>query len=782
MILLFIYFTSIISLSAFEQDDNAIYKIQNDILQSYCNQTILKNITDSKKRVVLLQKQLKTNTYTQKEKYWAKDFKDINNLILPLACDFIIHKNNSSMTKSSTLLYYWQKEYEAKVLQHKTNHSLYIYNSANIRKAASLLLNYLPYTQKKNLQYILEHDLRFSELTTPTKNLNNFLYQTDYLRNYAESLLSYIIYNKPKYLPYFQKYIENFLTPTPANQDGLKPDGLGFHHKMHYNAYMTAYSPLIDILTYLTQTSYQISKEKYLFFRDAIYNMSLMCMGTEELPSIGGRHPFYTYFPISKNKIDTLIQTGGSILHTNIDKKLASMAYRLWKDKKYAPYFHKSFAEGFWQFNFGCLGLYRQKNWLIGFHGFNHALKGGEIDPLSSGKNMFGRYQAYGTAEVLYEGGKKNSGFPANSPVRNPDDPSLDLSDPDDMGWDWNKWPGTTTILLPWHKLLAIPKPSKQTIEENLKNFAGALATKDRKIGIFTMDFQQSEKYQKNHTTTFTFKKTYFAFDGIVVALGSDINNNDQNNNTITTLFQTKLNKQHNTVQTSEGNITQFPYTHVWSDAKGKWLIDPYKTGYIIKSDNKLILTHKKQKTPNRIETKLPIQNFTSGDYATAWLDHDTAPKDEKYHYIIVPDATPQILKKLKNNPPYKILRHDNRAHILQINQKTMAYAFFTKLQNISSGTINSVDKPLLIITTQASNNLTLTVVDPNLEKELEKKNISTQEHTVKIIINGNWILQHANTKIKNILYNQNKTTITFFTKDAKAIYLDFDIHISKSK
>ena len=294
---MFVTYINLIEVYASAQNDLSARKIQNRIIKAYCSETILENIKNSQQRYTHIIHQLNAPaTYTQKEKYWAKDFKNINNIILPLACNAYINKDADSLKQATTLLQYWQQAYQTRVLTQKTNQSLYNYTSANIRKAGSLLLSYLPTAQKTTIQSTLEHDLRFSELTTPTKNLNDFLYQTDYLRNYAESLLSYIIYNKPKYLPYFQKYIENFLTPTPANQDGLKPDGLGFHHKMHYNAYMTAYSPLIDILSYLTQTPHQISKGKYLFFRDAIYNMSLMCMGTEELPSIGGRHPFYTYF------------------------------------------------------------------------------------------------------------------------------------------------------------------------------------------------------------------------------------------------------------------------------------------------------------------------------------------------------------------------------------------------------------------------------------------------------------------------------------------------------
>ena len=178
------------------------------------------------------------------------------------------------------------------------------------------------------------------------------------------------------------------------------------------------------------------------------------------------------------------------------------------------------------------MGVYRQDDWVASIKGFNKYFWGTEI---YSSDNRYGRYQSYGAQEIIYsEDVKTGNGFNINT-------------------WDWNFNPGTTVIRLPWGDLHA----ERERIDEvQQKRFVGALSLNNKNTslltnnyGMFSMDFQEEDSqgfgvthHSETHNNTFTFKKTNFYFDDIIVCLGSGINNDDASNETITTLFQRSLN------------------------------------------------------------------------------------------------------------------------------------------------------------------------------------------------------------------------------------------------
>ena len=226
---------------------------------------------------------------------------------------------------------------------------------------------------------------------------------------------------------------------------------------------------------------------------------------------------------------------GGAILGTGTsDPVIATYYNRVWGG--YSPFGNStkaSFNSGYFQFNHSMAGIYRKDGWLAVSKGFNNNMLGSEIYPDA---NRFGRYQSYGAVNIIYPGD------------------ALTGNGYDVTTWDWNFTPGATVIRLPWNKLHG----EKQRIDElQQKRFVGSLSFINKNgiylnkiqgtYGLFAMDFQEKTGQgfgtvysSENHNATFVFKKSVFAFDNMLICLGSNIGNNDAANTTMTALYQRK--------------------------------------------------------------------------------------------------------------------------------------------------------------------------------------------------------------------------------------------------
>lgn len=62
---------------------------------------------------------------------------------------------------------------------------------------------------------------------------------------------------------------------------------------------------------------------------------------------------------------------------------------------------------GFWQMNYSPVAMYRRSNWAGTIKGINNYFWGTEM---TSTENRYGRYQSYGSVEIMYPGGFAASG------------------------------------------------------------------------------------------------------------------------------------------------------------------------------------------------------------------------------------------------------------------------------------------------------------------------------------------------------------------------------------
>ena len=561
-----------------------------------------------------------------------------------------------------------------------------------------------------------------------------------------------------QYLKGFKRYVERFLTPANGTDGGVKVDGCGFHHNAHYIDYMYALSTLSDTLANAGHTQFEVNSNAYVNLRGALIGMMRMANADASPSSAGyfanslaGRHPFSLSLPFDYATIQNLGRWGGGVLGGQTADPFVAQVYSRFFGAghpyaPFSPYGPEPNPTGYYQFNYSPIGLYRQSNWVATMHGMNSQFWGAEI---YNHANRYGRYQSYGALEILYPGGLGASGWSLG-------------------GWDWNRPPGTTTIALPWTMLLA--EKAREDVRSAL-NFAGALSFRGQG-GLYGCNFQEVNGgrwgYKANHNPTFVWRKSWFCFSNEVVCLGSNIGNNDSANRTVTTFFQGLLPNTSSATVLNGANITAFPYATNNNGAAARWLLDGYGTGYFVPPGVPLCLSRSLQTSPDQSGDGAT----SSANYATAWLDHGTAPSGASYQYVVFPSTTAAAMAQVAAtyaNPataPYAVLEQDATAHVVQWKADGRIGCSIFSVRQLASAVTNasplrSVTRPCLIMTQPDTNGLLwLTLVDPDLNLV---NNVSTPTNH-NLTLAGRWWIGSGPTNASVLSRATNSTTLCLQT------------------
>ena len=668
------------------------------------------------------------------------------------------------------------------------------YDYRNFGRPTILLKDFLTQTVKDLFAYTLykttENFLHYWVANyDEAHQIANDAIDTDQMYTKSDILMVYSIWQdspeeRYRYMRGFKRYMDRFFTYSVGTTNGIKPDGTSFHHWAAYNNYMYSFNTASNNVYLLRDTRFQVESGSYKLFRDAILIHMLQAndFGIQAL-STCGRKPDSRETTVSLEKISNLSIAGGEILGlSTADPILAGYINRV---DGINPSFNYNtitpFEEGFIQINHANAGFLRENNWVAFAKGFSNGLWGTETY-ISS--NRYGRYQSYGALEIIYPGNKlSGNGYDVNT-------------------WNWNYSPGTTVIRLPWDKLHA---ERARIDERQIKNFAGSLTFRKKQndflvetygdFGMFAMDFQEMEDQgfstvysSNNHNGTFTFKKSYFLFDDIIICLGSGISNNDSSNNTITTLFQRVDNKgiSPNVNGTSQSSLGEVSF----DGNSNNWLLSNYNTGfYLISGNYNLKIKKELQQVP--YHTQIWPANIGSNQiqtYYTGYLDHGLSPNNKNYEYIVLPnsDATKMLQLDLAiagGNKPYTVHQQDANAHIVEHKAKNIfAYAVFNNLNNISFENIKTINNSCLVMTENDvdNNNLRLAVSNPDLGIESRSYQPVTDK-LIDITLHGEWNLIESNPNVQLISSNSTETILQFNTKNGLSLEVQLSSSLSNS-
>lgn len=582
-----------------------------------------------------------------------------------------------------------------------------------------------------------------------------------------------------RYMTAFKRQMEKFMSYTPGTNDGLKPDGSAYHHWVAYPSYMYNLNSEASIVSFLRQTSFEVNTESYLRLRDAIMAQLMLTNDkTTRILTLVGRKPEEVATTISRFQFRDMAVAGGSILGTGAsDPVMATYYNRVWGS--YAPFGNStkaSFNEGYFQLNHSMAGVYRKDNWVVTYKGFNNAMFGTEIYPDA---NRFGRYQSYGAVNIVYDGdAATGNGY-------------------DHTTWNWNYNPGTTVIRLPWDKLHG----ERGNVDElQQKSFAGSLSFINKNndylkaiqgtYGMFAMDFQERTGLgfgttygSESHNATFTFKKSVFTFDNMLICLGSGIGNNDATNTTLTTLYQRKAFAGKDQVSIDSNLLSTGSYDTSYDDTANHWIVDNYGTGfYVFAGSGTVKLTKADQQTPqhNQLWSAQNITNNPVGNYAIGYLDHGTAPSNKGYEYICMPKITGTDMTTLGSqidagNKPYTVHRKDEMAHIVEYkpaaaSNSIFGYAFFSALSGVNnSGQLTGADYPCMVMSQydKAQRSLKMAVTNPDLGFLYRNITAPSINRQVNITVKGtNWQISQPNANASITGTANGETTIKFTIVD----------------
>ena len=582
-----------------------------------------------------------------------------------------------------------------------------------------------------------------------------------------------------RYLGFIMTYTDmTRSTLNTTNSHGIKFDGAAIHHHNSYIGYTYAYRAPIKAMHALIGSSYQITETQYNVFRDAIFFNLITSNDANLIPlSRVGRNPQNRYsLAVDITSLMRMVEASQDIRSSGTyDNTLARHINRRYGTQtQLSSLGTEPFEQGTFQSNYSNSLVNRHqgngRNWVATAKGFTSELWGSEIYVGTNGNsNWYGRYQSYGTLEILYPGTHDQNGILIQS--YNPD-PNTCLTPPRTVkAWDWNFNPGATTIERTFPNLKATQYPSVQFQD---KSFVGALALGSKSMpfltdyfrtyGMFAMDFD-SQSYN-NYDATFKFKKSVFTFGDIMVALGAGISN-ATNLPTVTTLFQRATANQPNNVVLNGNNQTA---TTSASQNSDNWVLSNYGTGfYVVNGSGDVKLRIGNQTTPNDRDSGSDTESFAIG-----YLDHGNAPTNKSYEYVVLPDRTSAQMATFStnftSNKPYTVYSNTANAQIVKHNSlKVWGYALYTTGQTLpTQGIVTNYSMPCMVMYQEFNNgnSIRISVTDPDDKHFILNPSMV---NTINITLVGEWSLSAANADVSIVSSNATSTVVQFISVNGKS-------------
>ncbi|QZE14637.1 hypothetical protein K4L44_01840 [Halosquirtibacter laminarini] len=545
---------------------------------------------------------------------------------------------------------------------------------------------------------------------------------------------------KERYVAYqmIQRWVDQSLKLVPGTMGGIKEDGTVFHHGANYPAYtIGGMDGIKEYVRMMKDTEFQINKNSRKNIGLVLKNLFHSTNKSYWSLGISGRHPLggkinkgtiqlYGEISVLGNPMDNKEQIWNEIAGMYID--LGGNDSNINKQLDQAKIDSYSYPENcFYSYNYNALATVNHKNWQATIKGYNQDVWCSEIYVKD---NRYGRYQSYGSLMIM-SNGLQGSGYVQK-------------------GWDWNRVPGTTTIHLPLDKLESFRKGV--LMEKSNESFSGS-ANLDHQVGLFATIIQ--EKDHPNFTPSFRAMKSVFYFDEILVCLGNNIQNDNKDYPTETTIFQTHTDKKDGVNE--YGNLNSRTVTET------QWMMDPLSNGYIFPQNTELQFENKIQKSKHNKTKK-----ETSNRFSSLVINHGYAPKGQKYEYIIVPQTKKADIKELsskieKGQKPYEVMRNDSNCTSISIPQKNVRmYAFFHGTSS-KDDLLSSVSESCFVIIREDPLSKEVVITDPSLHIH-DKKMITSkksQKKIIKIALKGYW---NINTENKDLIHHiQHNNSNTYF-------------------
>lgn len=534
---------------------------------------------------------------------------------------------------------------------------------------------------------------------------------------------------KYAYMRLLGDWVGSSMLYSDGTLGGLKPDGTSFHHGGHYPSYSVgAFAAVGDFCHFTKDTDFAPCEQGRRCFKNSLMAMRNYSHTRDWGIGVCGRHPLDGAIP----EVDVLAFARLAMLGDltgsgkTIDPELAGAYIALGGvDKNILSAFKKAGISslapepGFTVYNYSALGIHRRDGWMLSLKGYNSDVWASEI---YAKENRYGRYLSYGTAQVFTMPSAKESGY-----VRE--------------GWDWNRFPGATTIHLPFDKLDS-PLPGT-LMERNDSRFPG-VSSLEGQNGCLA--FTYVEKDRVNFCAGATATKSVFCFDNRIVHIGTGITNNSQYP-TETTLYQLALVDRTEQVDINDLYSGDFPFSKTVDEHGQVVLTDTKGNFYIIKDGYGLNVQKKTQKSPSD-ERKAD----GTGDFISAYINHGCAPVEASYEYMLLVKPSIKEVKAASKKVPYSVIQADNSAHVVKDVQTGITAYIIYKSYNGGETLIKTADAETIVMErTKDDGTIVMSICTPDLG--ITQKGYTTSQTSQplikKVILNGNYKLAEGYDNVK---------------------------------
>ena len=515
------------------------------------------------------------------------------------------------------------------------------------------------------------------------------------------------------------KWTSGSLSYTDGTLGGVKVDGTSFHHGGHYPGYSVgAFAVLGDYCWFTKDTDFVIDQSARRIFKHTLLTLRDYCNLRDWGVGVSGRHPFNGNIPERDVEAFARLAFLGDLTGSgaDIDPELAGAYLALEGKNKELQSVMKQAGikplpqkEGFRVYNYGGFGIHRRADWMICLKGYNSDVWNTEI---YAADNRFGRYISHGSAQIISSEGALASGYTQE-------------------GWDWNRYPGVTSIHLPY-EILESPLPGT-LMERNTSRFPG-VSSLEGMNGCLAFTYVEHDR--KNFCAGATATKSVFCFDNRIVHIGTGITNNSSYP-TETTIYQLKLNEKTEEVDINDVYAETFPFSYRHAKDENVKLTDTKGNIYLIRNGYGLTVEKKSQTSPSDTKKKTGTGNFI-----TAYIDHGTAPQNASYEYLMLVRPTSKDEGKYSKKLPYTVIQADNNAHVVR-DEITGITAYISYKGYTSPNTLlaSAESETIVMERTKEDGNVVMSVCTPDLG--ITRKGYTTsqksQEIKRRVVLKGKW-------------------------------------------
>ena len=589
--------------------------------------------------------------------------------------------------------------------------------------------------------------------------------------------------------------LRGYLTHTsnfaPGYTDTIKPDYSIYHHLAAYqNVYGIQGVATMAILDWLLRgTQFALPEENTRRLRDTLMAQFDMAADFELHPALSGRFPYRNSgidrylmpsfafaamrddelvdrrlgaaFAWAYERADLRLNHGSLVPRLNYYGTFGTLefmesAYRQAEGLHWAP------PAGHFTFPYGAFAIQKRPGWAAAVRGWSRYVWDWESG--HKVENPYGRYLAFGSLLLLTQG----------EPL------SLEASGIDlDGGFHWAYAPGATTKALPMSEVLYEVKPTPLYFEGKHRNYSGDTfvggVSHGGRDGFYAMNLEDTVPSDDEplFDDSFRAKKSLLFVDNQIVALGSGIANDDENFSTITTLFQSV--SAHGPARVNGMAVgDRTPFVEAYD---GGLFADPQSNYYIVPPGQSVVIEQSEQHSlvpapapEDSAAGDSPRHRPVSAAHVKAWLEHGAAPNGEEYEYQILVQGDIETARRLAKARNYRVLRKDNRAHIVEHREKGLtAYALFVPQDDVP-GVVDAVDTPLLLVAGMNGGELRLSVADPDLRLAKWPRNMSNmpvslrnrpaESHVAEIRISGSWAMPTPHPDIVSVQAEDTHTVI----------------------